>query len=368
MKKKILIIGLTERMGGVETFIYNTTKFSEKEKYEYYYLVHGAENAVYEKEINDFYGNDNHIFFVDSIKKHPFKTMNQLRKFYKDNKFDFIHLQTGSCAEVMYVFPFIYFMKAKLISHSHCSGGNNKFKNNFYKLFLRISTSKYLSCSKVASDWLFGNISEEKLTIINNGVDHKRFEYNEIYREEIRRKYNISDSTKLIGHVGRLSKEKNHEFMLEILAKLNHIENDYKLMFVGVGPLEDSLKELAIRLKISNKVIFAGKQMEIEKYYSAFDIFLMPSLYEGLPIAGIESQCEGLDCVFSDTIDHQIMITDRANMLSLNESADYWAQKIQSLNLNHNRKKYSDVIDKNGYSIHNTIQILEKVYECEDNE
>ena len=139
-------------------------------------------------------------------------------------------------------------------------------------------------------------------------------------------------------------------------------QSDAKLLLVGVGELQDSIKELSKSLRIDRSIIFAGKQMRTEDYYSAFDVFLMPSLYEGLPIVGVEAQCEGLECLFSDQIDKQILITDRAKMLGLNNAPEVWSDAIVSASVS-DRTKYSDEIKASGYSLTDTVKTLEKVYE-----
>lgn len=359
--KKILIIGLTERMGGVETFIYNTTKFSDKEKYEYYYLVHGTNKCVFEEEINDFYGNEKHIFYIDSIKKKPFKVIKELISFYKKNKFDIIHLQTGSCAEIMYVFPYKFFSKTTLITHSHNGNGSNSFINSLFKPFVNLTTNKRLACSKIASKWLFGKGKES--VIINNGIDTERFSYNEKSRNNIRKEFKLDKNIKVIGHIGRFSEQKNHIFIVDIFKKYHEKNKESVLMLVGEGELKNNIVDYVNKCGLNNDVIFVGKRMDAEKFYSCFDIFLMPSLYEGLPIVGIEAQSAGLECFFSDTIDKQIKITDRAHIYSLNDGPEKWAINMLENDTSYDRSIYCDLIEKEGYGIKSTVKKLEEEYE-----
>lgn len=363
-KKRILIIGLTNKMGGVETFIYNTTIFSDRNKYEYDYLVHGSDKCVFEKEINAFYNNEQHIYFISSLKKNPFKCFVELIKFYRKNakKYDYIHLETGVSSEILYVYPFILFTKAKLISHSHNGSGKHPKENKIFRPLLRHITYKYLACSQVAADWLFGKIKNKECKIINNGINTYRFRFNDEKRKEIRQRYNIEERF-VIGHIGRFSPQKNHNYIVEIFKQVLKRKQNSILLLVGVGELEEKIKQMCIDYKIGDKVIFAGKQDKTEDYYSCFDVFLMPSLYEGLPIVGIEAQSTGLPCLFSDTIDHQILITDIAKMLPLNSTIEEWAEAVCDIKLNENRERYSCIINEKGYGIKGTINKLEKVYE-----
>lgn len=365
MKKKILIIGLTERMGGVETFIYNTTRFSDSDKYEYDFLVHGTDHTVFEEEIKNFYQNDrNHFFFVPSFKKNPVKSYIELAKFYKKygNSYDYVHLQTGATSEIVYVFPFALLYKFKVIVHSHNGNGYSPIVNTLFKPIVNSVSSKRLSCSKEATEWLFGK-KNNNVQIINNGIDTNRFKYSEEQRNNIRSKYNLDKDTFVVGHIGRFSEQKNHKFLIDIFEKIVQKEKKAKLMLVGVGELEIEIKNIVHEKKLEDNVIFCGAQAITEAYYSAFDIFLMPSLYEGLPIVGIEAQSEGLPCYFSNNISDQIKITDNARLLSLKEDADYWSKQILSRNAIQNREEYADKVSNSGYSIKNTVKKLEKVYE-----
>ena len=362
--KRILVIGLTERMGGVETFIYNTTKFSDKTKYEYDYLVHGVNHCVFQKEIEEFYGDDSHIHFVRKIKSSPIGWLKDMFNFYRMNakKYDYIHLQTGAASEVIYAFPFCLFYGIKVISHSHNGNGYNPFINMIFRPILNLVTCKWLACSKVAAEWLFGN-EADKAIIINNGIDTERFIYREEKRNLIRSKYGIKDEL-VIGHIGRFSEQKNHEKIIEVFSEIKKKVSDAKLLLVGVGEKEELIKNIVNSMDCKEDIILAGKQMETEAYYSAFDVFLMPSLYEGLPIVGIEAQSTGLPCFFSDGIDKQILISNRATMIALSNSAKDWAITIVSaIDSKENRECYAKVIEEKGYSIKSTIKLLELIYE-----
>lgn len=364
MQKRILVIGLTERMGGVETFIFNTTRFSDKSKYEYDYLVHGANHCVFEQEIDDFYVGEQHLFFVSKYKDKPFKCLKELIGFYRrhGSKYDYIHLQTGSTAEVFYAFPFCIFFGIKVISHSHNGNGYSTTINRIFRPIVNLISSKRLACSTFAADWLFGKKYGKGAIIINNGIDTKRFEFNNEARRKIRDKFLIDDNL-IIGHIGRFSEQKNHKFIVKIFNEILKKVPNAKLMLVGVGELENAVKELCINLDIMDSVIFCGSHNNIEEYYCAFDVFLMPSLYEGLPIVGIEAQSEGLQCFFSSNISEQIKITDKSIIMSLQKSEKEWADAILEKLISKDRYIYAKRVANAGYSIEATVRELEKVYE-----
>lgn len=363
-KKRILIIGLTEELGGVETFIYNTTRFSDSRKYVYEYLVHGTDHAIFQDEINSFYG-ENRFHFIDSIKRRPLKTFIELTKFYRQygRKYDFIHFQTGAPSEVVYIFPFNFLFNIKVISHSHSGSSFSPFINNIFRPLLNIITQKHLSCSDEATKWLFGEKYLSKAIKVNNGIDTSKFEFDTDLRKKIRKQYGISDEDLVIGHIGRFAKEKNHSKIIEIFSKVIEKKPNSKLILVGAGDEFQKIKAITDSLTYSKSIIFAGSQRNTEAYYSAFDIFLMPSLYEGLPLVGIEAQSEGLACFFSTNIDKNILISNRSQMISLDESSEIWAEKILSIPPENDRKKYSQIVEQAGYSIKSTISVLEEIYE-----
>ncbi|MFR0544737.1 glycosyltransferase [Limosilactobacillus reuteri] len=365
MKKRILVIGLTNRMGGVETFIYNTTRFSNKTKYEYDFLVHGAKNTVFQKEINDFYDNGEHFYFIPSFKEKPIECLKALSSFYKENgeKYDFVHLETGATSEVVYVFPFCFFYHFALITHSHNGGGYSPVINSLFRPIVNISSSVKLACSVEASNWLFGKNKINKVKIINNGIDTARFTFNKAARKRIRDQYHIDSDTFIVGHIGRFSEQKNHGFLLQIFKEIKKKKANSKLMLLGVGELQESIKKQVKLMNLKDDVIFCGLKSNTQEYYSAFDSFVMPSIYEGLPVVGIEAQSEGLPCFFSSSISNLIKITDNANILPLDNNVTKWADKIiKNSNRTIDRKEYAKKISKEGFSIKSTVSELEKVY------
>lgn len=363
--KRILIIGLTERMGGVETFIYNTTIFSDKTKYKYDYLVHGTNHCVFEKEINDFYNDgEQHIFFIRKYKENPFGCISDLRKFYQENgrKYDYIHFQSGSTAEILYVWPFCKKYKIPVIVHSHNGNGYNPTINSIFRVIVNHVSYKRLACSKVAAVWMFGKKYADDTQIIINGIDTDRFTYNAEARDRVRKQYGIAEDQFVIGHIGRFSEQKNHAFILDIFTEVLKQKPGAILLLVGVGELMDQIKNRAQKRGIERSVLFAGKQSRTEDYYSAFDCFLMPSLYEGLPIVGVEAQCEGLDCFFSDQIDEQIVILHTAYIIPLKKNCVEWSSMLLSVSGSIHRHLSSCEIRKKGYSIESTVDTLETVY------
>lgn len=361
---KVLIIGYTNKMGGVETFIYNTTMFSNKNLVQYDYLIHGYDACVFEEEINNFYGGEQHIYFIPKYKKELFKCMKSLIKFYMEHgsEYKYIHLQTGATSEILYCFPYCLFIKPKVIVHSHNGSGSSVFLNKLFQPIVNFVAKKRFACSDVAAQWLFGKDNAENVPIINNGIDINKYKYDEIKRKDIRAKYGLN-SKLVIGHVGRFSEQKNHDFLIDIFAEVKKREQNSVLVLVGIGELLESIVEKVNRLGLRESIIFAGLKNNTESYYCAFDIFVMPSLYEGLPIVGIEAQASGLPCLFSENISKQVVLTDRVKLLSINKSSKEWADDIIRIDKSVDvRNGYEKIVKEKGFDIKDAAKYLENVY------
>lgn len=366
--KHVLIIGLTERMGGVETFIYNTTRFSDPNKIQYDYLIHGADHCVFEEEITRFYGDHSHFFFVEKYKRNPFRCLKDLFAFYRKNgkKYDWIHLQTGAASEILYVFPFCLFLRARVLVHSHNGNGYSPRVNRMFRPVVNLVSSQRLACSELAAKWLFGDHLYKKSRMIHNGIDVERFTFSEERRSAIRKEYGIEDCF-VMGHVGRFSEQKNHTYLLDIFAHVRKNRTDAKLLLLGGGEKEAEIRAYSQKLGLEQDIIYAGIRDNTEDFYSAFDVFVMPSLYEGLPIVGIEAQSEGLPCFFSANIDRQIDMSDQTQILSLEDGAEVWSQAILHSKPAEKRETYSQVVRNAGFGIQDTVKELEKIYFCNSN-
>lgn len=363
-RTKILIIGLTNVMGGVETFIYNTTVFSDKTKYQYEFLIHGDEkDCVFRKEINEFYERQGGFYFVPKYKSSPFKCLAALNKFFKENgrKYKYIHVHTGLTAEILYCFPFCLMYRNKVIVHSHYSGGKNTKQNKLFRPLVNVLVNKRLACSVSAARWMFGEKNVKKACIINNGIDTERFSYQLEPRKKIRQKYGVENQF-IVGHVGRFSSEKNHDFLIDVFEAVKKKKRNAMLMLVGTGELEQEIRDKVQAKKLEGSILFTGVQSNINEYYSAFDCFVMTSWFEGLPVVGVEAQAAGLPCLFSDGIPKKILITDRAKTVPLSDSAEVWAELICKDEVNFHREQYADIVDKQGYGVKNTVKKLEEVY------
>lgn len=348
------VIGMSD--GGVASMIINLYRHIDKTKVQFDFLVEFESKLINKEEIELLGG---HLIIIPSY-KNPFKYMKELRKIFKENHYDIVHSNMSTLS----VFTLRAAKKAGIkvrISHSHSTSNKKEWKKNIMKIVLKPFSKRYathyFTCSELAGRYLFGNKTYNNglVTIINNAIDLNKFSFNEEYRNEIRNELNISPNTFVLGHVGRFMQQKNHKYLIKIFYEFQKNNADSKLLLVGDGPLKEELEQLAKSLKIYDKVIFYGMTDKTHKLYSAMDSFLLPSLYEGLPVVGIEAQANGLPSYFADTITQEVKVNDNVVFESIKKDPVEWAKLITQ------KPRYSKMVDSI-YNIDNEANKLLNEY------
>jgi glycosyltransferase EpsF len=219
------------------------------------------------------------------------------------------------------------------IAHSHSTAGKGEFLRNLMKYalrpFSRLFSTHLFACSEYAGRWLFGNraVAKGKVTVIRNAIDTSSFCFNAETRERVRRELDIADKF-AVGHIGRFVAQKNHSFLLEIFVEVHRQDRESVLLLIGDGELKNAMVEKAQQLGLSDCVRFLGMRGDVNELYQAMDALVLPSLYEGLPVVGVEAQCAGLPCVFSSAITSEAITGDSVEVLPLANNASEWAQKV----------------------------------------
>ena len=297
-KIKILIIGMSSIVGGVETYIMNLCENIDLKQIQFDFLVPENFDGIYRKKIEKFGGK---IYEVPNFKKHPLKSFKELKKIYKNEKYDIIHTNLCNSSGVLYVLPAKIINKETfVIAHSHTSSDKHRMQHLIFRPILNIITNERVACSNVAAKWMFGNRKKDVL-ILNNAVNLEKFGYNEDIRKKVRTQLEIDDKF-VIGHVGRFEQEKNHIFLIEIFNEIHKKNPKTVLMLIGTGSLLQSIKLKAKELNLEDSILFMGICENTYELYQAMDIFVLPSIFEGLPVVGIEAQASGLKCIFSDNV------------------------------------------------------------------
>lgn len=363
--KRILIFGMTGTVGGIECFIMNYYRNIDRDKIQFDFISF-TNNLAFKEEIKLLGGK---IFVFPPRFKHPIQNYKQLSRFFKENSKNYIGVHLNIC-EASNISVLTLAKKYNIpirISHSHNSNvlADTKTKilhklNN--KKCLKYSTD-YLACSSKAGKWLFGNniIYNKNYHIINNAIDIEKYYYNIKIRDEIREQLHLSNKL-VIGNVSRFEHQKNHKFLIEIFKSITIKDQNAVLLLVGNGSLFEETKTYAKELGIFDKVRFLGVRKDIEKIMQAIDLFVLPSLYEGLPIVLIESQASGLKCfVTKDSVSNESDITNSLSFIPLEYSPEKWAEIILN-NKTYNRTGHTDEITKAGYNIKHQAKILENIY------
>jgi len=245
------------------------------------------------------------------------------------------------------------------ISHSHNTNHltNNIIKRLIHDLFRylnRLVNNHYTACGKDASLWLHGTVRTKNALVIRNAVDTEKFSFKHSIREQYRKDYNIKDEL-LIGNIGRFHEQKNHIFMLEIAKKLKIKSFAFKLILLGGGELLSKIKSLIVAENLVDNILIINKTNVPHHYLNMMDIFILPSLYEGLPVSLIEAQTNGLSCIISDTISDEAIFSDSVVKVSIKDST-LWAKKIMSYTNN----RIKPLV--NPYNIKSNVDVMSKFY------
>lgn len=357
--------------GGVEAILLNYYRHIDKNKIQFDFICDEDSNAsiIPVKEIEDMGGR---VIMCPPYQK-VFKYQKFMINLFKKNKYKIVHSNINTLS----VFPLRAAKKAGVpvrIAHSHSTSNPKEWKKNLIKNILIPFSKKYanvyFACSELAGRYLFGNktFDEGKVTIINNAIDVEKFVYNEDIRKKVRNelkekyKSKINDDTLIVGHIGRFVKQKNHEFLIDIFNEIHKRKENSVLILVGQGSLQKEIEEKVNNLGLQNSVLFLGQRNDANELYHAMDVFVLPSLYEGLPVVGVEAQAAGLLCKLSNAMTKETKILDTTNFIDLNLPAEVWAEKIIEDYEKFERKNVSKEFENNGFNIKKEAKKLEDKY------
>ena len=298
----------------------------------------------------------------------PYRKKNIVKYFWKlyryiaKEKIDIVHVH-GSSALMSVELAAARLAGCKIrIAHSHNTTCEHKKADNLLRPIFNKSYTVAFACGQDAGKWMFG---AQKFIIIPNGRNIKKYEYDIEKRNKYRNKLGIPDNALVIGHVGRFNVQKNHDYLIRIFHEVYKKDKNSYLILVGTGEKEEDTKKIVKELKLEEKVIFTGVLDDIYDYLSMFDVMLLPSLYEGLPLVVIEWQIAGLPCIVSDSVTKECAITSLVKIKSIMDAPVSWAEQIENMKF-YDRSKNKDIIfeevTKAGYNIKNGAEHLKKLY------
>ena len=303
-------------------------------------------------------------FVIPSSKKPVSRTLSLIRIFRKE-KYSVVHAHLNTLN-----FPVLFAAWAAgvqvRISHNHSTADSTEGGRALIKWLLR-STAKWfatdlMACGEVAGRWMFGDRAFDAgcVRVLPNAIDLYRFRFDPKARALLRAELGIGERF-VVGHVGRFVHQKNHRFLFEVFRELTSICPDAVLVLVGEGKLRAEMREWAEKEGIGASVHFLGIRNDMPAVYSAMDVFVLPSHYEGMPVVGWEAQANGLPCVFSDNVTREVDVAGRNTFLSLNDGCGRWAQSIARV-AQENRREAADTLEGSRCDLRTTAPWLQGIY------
>jgi glycosyltransferase involved in cell wall biosynthesis len=366
MSESIRVLQVFAQMnrGGAETMIMNLYRNIDRSKVQFDFIVHTEEKCAFDDEIVQLGGK---IYRVPKYSgKNHFHYRNGWVQFFNSHpEYKIIHGHVRSTASIYLTIAKKYSLTTIAHSHSTSSGnGLTAIIKNLLQFKIKYVADYLFACSKPAGIWLFGESAckKDNFYIIKNAIDTKVFHYDVEIRSEKRSELGINNKF-VIGHIGRFDAPKNHSFLIDIFKEIHNINSNALLLLVGDGDLRPLIETKITDLGLSDSVILTGVRSDVSDLLNAMDLFLFPSLYEGLGIVTIEAQATELYCVVSDTIPKEVYVTNLIESISLNEDAKVWAKEVVSIHTD-KYERINDVISikRSGYDILETSNWIENFY------
>lgn len=363
---KILNIIGRRPTGGIGTFVLNYQKHMDSSSVHMDYLLFSdEENGPFDEKVKSM---GSTVYVLPALKHSRLFTLRKkLVGFFSDyeNQYNIVHLHSANIAFICLPVAKKFGIK-RLIIHSHATKYSEKRLNAFRNRILCVGLNKmatdFFACSPDAGKFLFGEglYNAGKVTVINNAIEAGKFRYSEETRREMRKKLGVENNL-VICHTGRFSAQKNHSFLIDIFSNIARKKDNAVLLLAGAGEDFEKIKRKVNGFGLEKKVMFLGVRSDVPDLLQAADAFVLPSIYEGLPYSAIEAQACGLPCAFSNEIANSVNIVN-SQFISLEKTAEYWADKIIEACDSFVRRDTIDDVRKAGYDITLEAKNLEDIY------
>lgn len=364
---RILQIGMGNVAGGLEAFVMNYYRVLNHMDVQFDFVCM-YDKIAYEEEIQTLGGQ---VYYVPNVKKDYRGYVTGLKRILKDHKYEAVHVNMLSAANIVPLRIAHKMGVKKVIAHSHsssCPGILRKTMDRWNRPKIARYATDRVACGELAGKWLFGEaaFANGEVMIINNAIDTGKFAFSDEKRQKIREGLGWQERL-VIGHVGRFDIPKNHDRMIDMLSSI--VSQEKRAVLCLVGPKEGLYEQIQAKVQakgLEEHVYFAGKQKDIPAYLSAMDVFLFPSLFEGVPFALIEAQANGLPCILSDAVSEEaVVFPETVKRLSLETDDNHWAQTL--LQISKAGRMDSDLIQKcleeRHFDIVKEAQHLKRLYE-----
>lgn len=358
MEIRILHVVTYMGRGGLETMIMNYYRWMDRMKVQFDFLVHRDFRADYDDEIEQLGGR---IYRIGRLIPWSRAYQQSLDTFFAEHpEYREVHVHQDCLSAVILKAAMKHGVPMR-IAHSHNSSQDKNLKyliKLYYKRQIPQYATALFACGRDAGDWMFGG---KPYTIVNNAIDAAQYSYCPTRTMEIRRSLHIAEDAFVVGHVGRFSPVKNHAFLLDVFDQLRRENEHAVLLLVGDGDLRSSMEEKAKTMGLEDHVLFTGVRNDVCDLMQAMDVFVFPSLYEGLPVSLVEAQASGLPCLISDCVPDACMLTDLVQKVSLEESARQWAKRILAASATVRRDRLGEIA-AGGFDIVSNAAWLQQYY------
>lgn len=359
---RVLHVVVNMNRGGAETLVMNLYRNIDRSKVQFDFLT--CRPGVFDQEIIQLGGKIHRIPYISDVGH--FKYLKGLSRFFSEyNDYKIVHSHLDKMSGLVLRAA----KKAGIpirVSHSHNTQSEGGFAAKTYKWFagrlIPSNSTSLFACSNQAAKWLFNGKSRTS-RIIKNGIEYENFAFSNEARKEVRRELGLNPKDYVLGHVGRFSPQKNHSFLIDVFSEFNKINDRSVLLLVGDGPLRMQMEEKVSSLHLDHKVKFLGVRSDIHRILQGMDLFLFPSLHEGLPVSLIEAQGADLPCLISDGVSREVDLGVYLIHYASLENPLEWVEKVQRISTKcMSRTNLPEALISSGYDIRATADMIEDFY------
>lgn len=369
--KRVLEVNVDDKgYGGVFTFVMNLMRSIDHDKY--ILDIAAFESFEKEKHKEDIRAYGGEVYECQATGNFFFKQLNTCRKFYKllkERQYSVMHIHSDVAYKLL-----LYGIVGKtagvksIIVHSHSTGVEGRYRwlkrvlQSVAKPILSRTEFSKLACSRLAAQWMYTNNVQSRVRIVTNGILLDKFRYNPQKQQEMRKKLGIKPGYKVVGTVARFSFQKYPEKLLAVFREVLKKDSNYVLLWIGTGPLMESIKQQAKEWCIENNIIFYGNTDNVADMYQVMDVFVLTSRFEGLVISAVEAQAAGVRCICSNALSDETKLIPFYQTVSIDELDYIWASKIMEVP-SVEKKDVTEIVRRKGYDIQLTANYLAELYE-----
>lgn len=314
------------------------------------------------------------LYQFPSVKKNgPIQVLAYLKKVISENQYDVVHCHSDGMRALLFSTVAKQCGVKRFILHAHRSADEND--NRWYGKILyaldfisnHLAAKEYASCSRLASEHILGKrlLNANRIMHVPNGIRPERYMecLSESEFKRYKEEFGMGENTLVIGHIGRFNHQKNHEFIIKIAQALSQKGVEFKILLIGEGELLDKIKAKANEVKMTDSIVFAGRREDANRLYGIMDVMILPSLFEGLPTVGIESQAAGVPIIMADTISRETDLgMNLVKFLSIDDNAQDWAEAIMQMRKTNriDAERRMDILNKKCFTAEKMAMLYEE--------